>query len=338
MVAVKNEGIILESTGLSFESKAVLNPACIDVNGIVHMFYRAVGHDNYSTIGYCQLKDNKVIKRLPYPVLVPEYDYEKQGVEDPRIVFLRGVYYLFYTAFDGRNARVAYATSSDLMKFEKHGVISPNILYNDAEAIFRKHNLKEAYLLCKADCEAIGGKDILLWDKDAFLFPRRINGKFALVHRILPDIQIAYFDNFTDLTEAYWNDYLHNLQQHILLAPQYPFEARNIGGGCPPIETLAGWLLIYHGTQETANGVTYHAAATLLNLKNPLKVIGRLNYPLFSPEETWEKTGDVDNVVFPTGAVVRNDRVYIYYGAADKLIAAKSVDLTELLTELKKTP
>ena len=69
-----------------------------------------------------------------------------------------------------------------------------------------------------------------------------------------------------------------------------------------------------------------------------MKVIGRLKTPLFSPEETCEKIGNVDNVVFPTGAVVRNGRVYIYYGAADKLIAARSVDLTELLTKLKKSP
>src|SRR4030065_2876487 len=114
MLTIKNEGIILERTNLLFESEAVLNPGCIEVNGIVHMFYRAVNPGNYSTIGHCQLQDHKVIKRLNQPILFPEYDYEKQGVEDPRIVFLDGIYYLFYTAYDGRNAPAAYDPSCDL--------------------------------------------------------------------------------------------------------------------------------------------------------------------------------------------------------------------------------
>ncbi|PIR27759.1 pesticidal protein Cry7Aa, partial [Candidatus Berkelbacteria bacterium CG11_big_fil_rev_8_21_14_0_20_40_23] len=80
MIAVKNEGIILEKTNLEFENKGVLNPACIQVDDITHMFYRAVNHNNISSIGYCQLKDNKVVKRLKEPVLFPEYDYEKKGV------------------------------------------------------------------------------------------------------------------------------------------------------------------------------------------------------------------------------------------------------------------
>ena len=84
-------------------------------------------------------------------------------------------------------------------------------------------------------------------------------------------------------------------------------------------------------------GKIYHGCAALLDLKNPLKVLGRLKKPLFSPKASWEKSGVTDNVVFPTG-VVRDKRLYIYYGAGDKLIAAKSVDLAELLTELKKNP
>src|SRR4030067_1591828 len=117
MLTIKDEGIILERTNLLFESEAVLNPGCIEANGIVHMFYRAVKPGNYSTIGYCQLQDHKVIKRLNQPVLFPEYDYEKQGVEDPRIVFLDGIYYLFYTVYDGRNVLFLYVSSTCLVNF-----------------------------------------------------------------------------------------------------------------------------------------------------------------------------------------------------------------------------
>ena len=85
MVAVKNEGIILEKTSLEFENKGVFNPACIQADGVTHMFYRAINRSDISSIGYCQLKGNKVIKRLERPVLFPGYDWEKMGVEDPRI-------------------------------------------------------------------------------------------------------------------------------------------------------------------------------------------------------------------------------------------------------------
>src|SRR3990172_10352265 len=152
MLTIKNEGIILERTNLPFESEAVLNPGCIEVNGIVHMFYRAVRPGNYSTIGYCQLQDHKVIKRLNHPILFPEYDYEKMGVEDPRIIFLDGVYYLFYTVYDGKNALFAYATSTDLVHFVKQGIISPRISYREAAHLFAHSQIKlrERYFLFDA--------------------------------------------------------------------------------------------------------------------------------------------------------------------------------------------
>ena len=338
MITVKNEGIILEKTNLKFENKGVLNPACIQVDDITHMFYRAVNHNNISSIGYCQLKDNKVVKRLKEPVLFPEYEYEKMGVEDPRIVFLDGIYYLFYTAYDGRNALIAYATSKDIVHFAKQGLISPKISYDEAEDIFRESKVRKRYSMFEMFYKERAGKDILLWEKDAALFPQKFNRRFALLHRILPGIQIIYFNNFSELTKDRWRDYLKNLGDFVVLDPLFWFENRNVGGGCPPIETKDGWLIIYHAVKDTPLGKIYHAAAALLDLKNPLRVLGRLTEPLFSPKAPWEKSGITNNIVFPTGAVVRGKRLYIYYGAADTVIAAKSVDLAELLTELKKTP
>ena len=338
MVAVKNEGIILEKTDLEFENKGVFNPACIQADGITHMFYRAINRSDVSSIGYCQLKGNKVIKRLTHPILFPEHDWEKMGVEDPRITLLDQTFYLFYTAFDGQNARIAYATSTDLVNFVKKGLLSPNITYEEAGEILRQENIREEYFIWKRYLETKFKGLNLLWDKDALLFPKKISNKFALIHRIRPDIQIIYFQNFKDLTDDYWKVYLKQLKKYILLEPKFQFENRYIGGGCPPIETKDGWLIIYHGVEDTPFGNIYHGCAALLDLKNPLKVLGRLKEPLFSPKDPWEKSGVTNNVVFPTGAVIRNKRLYIYYGAADKLIAAKSVDLAELLTELKESP
>ena len=338
MINVKSEGIILESSANEFDSQAVLNPACIEVAGITHMFYRAVRRgDRVSSIGYCQLEGNKAVKRSDKPVLFPEHDYEKMGVEDPRIVFLDGIYYLFYTVYDGKNALFAYATGPDLIRFTKRGVISPRITYAEAAHLFgfSKAKMIERYFFFDSYIRDRQGDGLLLWEKDAFIFPKKINNRFALVHRVLPGIQVIYFDDFKQLTDDYWRDYLKHLGDYVVLDPEYRFESRNIGGGCPPIETKDGWLLIYHAVEDLRRGRTYHAAAALLDLADPTKVIGRLKKPLFSPVEPWEKEGDVSNVVFPTGAVVKEGRLYLYYGAADKLIAAKSVDLEELVGVLK---
>lgn len=338
MLKAKDEGIILEKTDLEFESQAVLNPGCIEKDGLVHMFYRAVKPGNFSTIGYCQLKDNKVTFRAKSPILVPEHKYEKHGLEDPRIVLLEGTYYLFYTAFDGQNALTAYATSFDLVHFEKQGLLSSIIAYAKTKEYFQDLVLSQRYLSFEAPFMETQGKDVLLWQKDTFPFPSKIGNQYALIHRILPGIQVIYFDDFKKLKDEQWVVHFRRLKASIVLDPENEFENYYIGGGCPPIETPEGWLLIYHAVEKIAEGKTYHAGAALLNLYQPSKVVGRLSQPLFSPTETWEKEGDTASVVFPTGAIVKNKRVYIYYGAADKLIACKSFDLDELLAELKNSP
>ena len=124
------------------------------------------------------------------------------------------------------------------------------------------------------------------------------------------------------------------MSEYVVLESKYWYESRNIGGGCPPVETDKGWLLIYHAVEDSNGGKTYHAGAALLDINNPCKVLGHLKKPFFSPEEEWEIRGDVNNVVFPTGTAIFGDRLYIYYGAADKRIAVASVNLNELLDEI----
>lgn len=336
MVSVKKHGVILRPTKLAFESKAVFNPACVRVGRYVHMFYRAWDIRSRSTIGYCKLKGPlRVVERSKTPILFPEKGYE-YSLEDPRITFLDGIYYLFYIVYDGKNVRIAYATSKDLKSFKKIGLISPNITYDKAENLFKacSSKLKERYFLFESYFKDRVGKDVLLWDKDAFLFPKKFHGKFVLVHRVLPDIQVVYFRDFKELTLDFWKRYFKNLNKFVILEPKYWFESRNIGGGCPPIETDKGWLIIYHGVDDLNRGKMYRAGAALLDKKNPAKLIGRLKEPLFVPTERWEKKGNVDDVVFPTGAVVFGRRLYIYYGAADRSIAVASVRLKELVDEL----
>ena len=174
MVKIKKEGILIESTELEFENQAVLNPSVVQNGEILHIFYRAVQQGNYSSIGYCKSKGpNKIIFRKKEPILVPEFEYEKQGIEDPRIVKLDEIYYLFYTAYDGKNALIAYATSKDLINWEKKGLISPKITYDEAEKCFRKSKLKEKYYFFKSYFKDTVGSDVFLWEKDAFIFQKK---------------------------------------------------------------------------------------------------------------------------------------------------------------------
>lgn len=330
-----SRGSILNPTEFAFENQAVLNPACIEKDGVVHMYYRAVRQGNHSTIGYCQLIGDLVHYRSVEPILFPEHEYESHGLEDPRIVFCEGLYYMLYTAYDGRNARIAYAWSEDLVSWTKGGVISPAMLYSEVAELCKPHTTSGVYDFYRNNYNSQDLADLLLYDKDALLFPRKINGKFVLVHRIFPGIQLIHFSNFSDLTSEYWRENIVSLERHTILQPKFWFESRHIGGGCPPIETEEGWLFIYHGVENSPKGRVYHAAVALLDLEDPTIVKGQLDYPLFSPQEAWELKGDVDNVVFPSGAVCTGTTLHIYYGAADLCIGMKSVEIADLLAALK---
>jgi beta-1,2-mannobiose phosphorylase / 1,2-beta-oligomannan phosphorylase len=338
MIEVKKEGILLRKTELEFENEGVLNPAAIRVGDSVHIYYRAVRTGNHSTIGYCRLDGPmKIAERWDKPLMIPEFEYESQGVEDPRIVKIDDVYYMTYTAYDGTSALGAFATSTDLIHFEKHGIIVPSITYAEFVSLVESGGkVKENYYRDQKFYHPNTNPDkILLWDKNVVFFPRRINGKLVFLHRIRPGIQIVSVTDLKELTRAFWVDYFRNLQDHIVLEPVYTHEAKYTGSGCPPIETDQGWLLIYHGAEETDRGIVYSAcAAALMEIENPTRVIARLPYALFTPEFTWELKGEVNNVVFPTGTALFGDTLYIYYGAADERIAVASLSLSALLTEL----
>jgi predicted GH43/DUF377 family glycosyl hydrolase len=177
-------------------------------------------------------------------------------------------------------------------------------------------------------------KKMMLWDKNVIFFPRRIDNKLVFLHRIRPGIQIASVGSLKEITREFWEKYLLNWQEDIIMDPGYQHESSYIGGGCPPIETEHGWLLIYHGVEETEHGRVYSACAALLNLNDPSVEISRLPYPLFSPEYDWELIGEVNNVVFPTGTALFGNTLFIYYGAADSVIACASVNINELIAEL----
>lgn len=337
MVEIKKEGIILRKTDLSFENEGVLNPAIIQENGKIHLFYRAVAKGNFSSIGYCILSDPLTIEqRKDSPILVPKFEYEKHGIEDPRIVKIDDLFYLTYTSYDGINALGTLATSKDFKLWKSEGIIVPKIPYEEFKILSESEGLiPEKYKRYNQfQISHTNSDTIFLWDKNLIFFPKKINDKFYFLHRIRPEIQIVSVKNIEDLNYDFWQDYFSHFKDHILLSPKYDHESSYIGGGCPPLETEYGWLMIYHSVHDTINGYVYNACAALLDLENPEKEISRLPYPLFKPEEEWELKGEVNNVCFPTGTIVKKDILYIYYGAADERIAVASLSISKLLKEL----
>lgn len=342
MLSVKKEGVIISSSGLGFESHGVLNPAVIAEGKFVHVFYRAVAQGNYSTIGYCKLYGPlKVVEQFDKPILFPQAEYESQGIEDARVVKIEGTYYLTYTAYDGVNALGALATSLDLVSWTRCGLITPQIIYKDFKRLAEtKAPLHEKYIRYNKRDGIITKhqKAVFLWIKNIVFFPRKINNQFYFLIRVRPDIQLVQVASLEDLNKEFWEDFFLHMDKKIILEPLHPHEASYIGGGCPPIETEEGWLMIYHGVQDTPLGYVYSACACLLDLQDPSKVIARLPYALFSPEFNYELTGEVNNVCFPTGATVFENILFIYYGAADEKIACASMELNELITELLLHP
>ncbi|MDZ7303978.1 MAG: glycosidase [candidate division KSB1 bacterium] len=284
----------------AWESQAVFNPAAIRDGEYIHMVYRAVEGDNYSTLGYAKLdRTGKILERWPEPILRREAPYEKRGVEDPRMTRHEGRYYLVYVAYDSVNVRVCLASTTNFKKIERHGIIIPEV-----------------------------------WDKDAMFFPEPVKGKLVLMHRIEPDIQLAFFNDIEHLLRPeknYWQKHIAELDKYTAMRPQYWWEAKKIGGGAPPIPTTEGWLVIYHGVDER---LVYRAGAALLDFDNPLRVIARFPEPILAPERQFEKIGDVPNVVFPTGTALFDDELLVFYGGADKTIGMATASLAEILHEL----
>jgi predicted GH43/DUF377 family glycosyl hydrolase len=308
MIKFKKMGIIMKPQKNQFGSFARFNPGVYLKDGIVHMLYRASNSDikdaeNYiSSIGYAKLDLNtNILYDSNDKVIYPTLPEESKGCEDPRIVEFEKSIYVFYTAYDGQKARVAIAKTENFVDYIKLGVIRS-----------------------------------FSWDKDAFIFPERIGGKIAYLHRIEPNIQIDYFESFEQLiSENSWVNYEKKIAESTIMERKYMWENKKIGGSVPPIKTEKGWLLLYHAVDDN---FIYRGSVALLDLENPSKVLARIPYPMLEPEEDYEINGDVGNVVFPEGGYIYNDELFIYYGAADKYIALAKIGIRELFNELEMYP
>jgi predicted GH43/DUF377 family glycosyl hydrolase len=226
-------------------------------------------------------------------VIFPTSETERNGIEDARFVKFTDdngevTYYATYTAYDGITILPKLLETKDFYHFKAlpiHGEIARN--------------------------------------KGMALFPRKINGKYAMLCRIDGvNNYIAYSDNISIWREA-----------TLIQKPKYPWEMVQVGNGGSPIETKEGWLIITHGVGPMRE---YVLGASLYEPDNPEKEIGRLKTPLLAPNAE-EREGYVPNVVYSCGSVIHNGNLIVPYGMSDYASTYASVNLNELLNELKNS-
>lgn len=300
------ENPILTPRGEGFESRDVFNAAAIDIDGVVHILYRAMDAANTSTIGLATSKDGVTIdERLDTPMYIPRADFEMKhgtptgnsGCEDPRIVRIGDTLYMTYTAYDGVQAPAGAVSSISVEDFVARRFSAwtmPTILTPN-------------------------GVD----DKDLSLLPEKVGGNYLLYHRISNRICA---DVLPDLTSG------KRVSRCIeIIGPRLGmWDGAKVGIAAPPIRVGANWLMIYHGVSRHA---TYRLGAVLLDTSGTT-VLSRTADAVFEPLERYEQEGEISNVVFSCGAVVRGDTVYLYYGAADKMVGVATASLSHIIEAL----
>jgi predicted GH43/DUF377 family glycosyl hydrolase len=269
-----------------------------------------------NTLLLCRVEDRRGLSHLcaarsangidhwvidPEPTLAAsprDFPEEIWGIEDPRITYVPELeqYAVTYTSFARGGPGVSLALTKDFKSFERYGVImQPE-------------------------------------DKDAALLPRRIGGRWALIHRPV-----------TTLGAHMWISYSPDLRHwgghKIILEARRGgwWDANKIGLCSPPIETAKGWLTIYHGVRQTASGSIYRLGLALFDLEQPEICLQRGDSWMFGPEAWYERGGDVNDVVFPCGQTIGadGDTINLYYGAADSSMALATGSIRALLSWLE---
>lgn len=238
--------------------------------------------------------DGRAVAEITSTTMLPRAETEEFGVEDPRLTPVGDRFYLSYVAVSRHGPATALASTADFRSFERHGVI-----------------------FCPEN-------------KDVLLFPEKIDGAYAALHRPVcgtpftrPEMWVA---RSPDL--KHWGSHAP------VALPRGEWQSGRVGGGVPPIRVTDGWLELYHGNRSPtrSGGVgAYYGGAILLDPDDPSRVRRWLPAPFLAPQADFEVRGFVPNVVFPTGAVCDGDSLLVYYGAADAATAVAEFSMRELL-------
>lgn len=305
----------------AWESMSTFNPAAVYEDGKVHLVYRAQGDSSTSTLGYATSSDGVTVdERHHEPIYWPTEPFETPGgapfhpnilymsgggwggCEDPRLTKIDDKFYLTYVAYNGvDHPRVALSS------------ISVDDFLNKRWDNWAKPKL-------------ISPPGVV--DKNAAIFPEKINGKYVMLHRIFPNILIDFLDDLEFEKQQYLKG------EHKITPRENAWDSRKAGAGPPPIKTKDGWLLIYHAVDDR-DASQYKIGAMLLDLYDPTRVLYRSNVPILKPSEWYENEGFKAGVAYPCGAVVIDNTLYVYYGGADSYVCVAARNLDEFLHELK---
>ena len=312
--------IISPNAENAWESWQTFNPAAIFEDGKVHIVYRAIGEDGISRFGYASSANGiDMDERLPDPIFQLELEGPAKpamfgmyasggswgGAEDPRITRIDDRVYMLFIALDGMPQLAM--SSIALEDFLKH-----HWNWTKPKTIVPPGTI----------------------NKSGCLLPEKVNGKYVVLHRgvsfgnlHVPDIWVDYLDDIN-----FENGEV--LRGHHVIKPRKDrWDSQKIGAGAPPIKTKFGWLLIYYAVGDK-DSWRYKIGAMLLDLKEPEKVLYRSEEPILEPEEWYENTGYKAGIVYPCGAVVKDNDLYVYYGGADNYVCVAKANLDKFLEEL----
>lgn len=286
-----------------WEVSATLNPSATIYEGKVVLLYRAIGGDSFSRFGLAVSEDGYNFQRFSDPIFEADINnpFERLGVEDPRITKIDDTYHICYTApsvYPAQSYRTKQFAPS--LSHPAPWRVRPSLITTKDFKIFERCG----FLL---DIDS----------KDSALFPEKINGRFCLLHRPYPNLYITFSDDLKS-----WTD------QKVFIQPREGFwDCERVGVGAAPIKTEKGWLLFYHGTNQNQE---YMLGILLLDYLDPTKILYRSPEPILKPEESYEKVGLTPNVVFTCGAVEKDGKYFVYYGAADKVIGLATIEKNEI--------
>lgn len=301
-----NRNPILTVEDWPYQANSVFNPAAAIVDGVTLLLVRVEDHRGFSHFTVARSKngiDNWEIDSkptfFPEPAKYPEEIY---GIEDPRITYLDEIkkWAVTYTAFSDSGPLPALALTEDFHTFERVGPTLPPD------------------------------------NKDAAIFPVSFNGKWAMLHRPAPtyhSMKANIWISFSPDMKAWgWHQVLFYAREGGW------WDAYKIGLSPQPLRTPVGWLIMYHGVRQTTPKISYRLGLALLDLKDPRKVLRRSEGWVFGPHESYERSGDVNDVVFPCGWVVVGDEIRIYYGGADTSVSLASAKMDDIMRYILECP
>src|SRR3989338_1185609 len=296
-----------------WESWQTFNPGAILFEDRVHFLYRAIGSDGISRLGHASSGNGfKFDNRFSYPVYEHRlsgfsFFYSSSGgsfggceARRMRGVGNEDILYMTYTACDGGLGVALTSIALDDFLSERWKWKTPVLISPPGEI-----------------------------HKNWVIFPEKLNGQYAILHSVCPEISIEYLDNL----EFAGGQYIYSRYQNT--ARNKCWDSWIRGAGPPPIKTEYGWLLFYHAIDNSDPG-RYKVGAMLLDLDDPAKILYRSPEPILEPDEFYENQGFKAGIVYATGAVVKNGELLVYYGGADSFVCVASAVLEEFLQELKK--